>query len=77
MRVYPFDEVCREAKAHADAGLYVFQQFNCAHCGTKQTIDKPNQFHTSGICEECGKETDIEKDGCNYMLIGTPLKFTS
>jgi PHP family Zn ribbon phosphoesterase len=76
MRVYPWDEVCREAKAHADAGLSVFQQFNCAHCGTKQTMEDANVFHTHGTCEECGKLTDIKKDRCNYLLIGSADKFT-
>ena len=76
MKVYDFDEVCRNAKAHADAGRFVFQQFNCAHCGMKQTMEEANVFHTSGICEECGKLTDIKKDGCNFMLIASGSKIT-
>jgi predicted RNA-binding Zn-ribbon protein involved in translation (DUF1610 family) len=69
MKLYPFWEVAKEAHEKAMAGASVFQQFNCAKCGTKQTIDEANRFHKTGQCEECGHITDIEKDGCNYMLI--------
>lgn len=71
MKLYPFDEVAREASKHVQAGHSVFQQFNCAHCGAKQTIDDANKFYTIGECEECGGETDIKKDGCNYMMIAS------
>ena len=70
MRLYDFDECAREAEARMQQGFDVFQQFNCAHCGEKQTIDTPNVFHTHGHCEECGKLTDIKSMGCNYMLVG-------
>jgi len=49
----------------------VHQQFSCARCGSKQTMDTPNVFYTGGRCEECGTETDIRADGCNYMVILT------
>lgn len=70
MNLYPFDECCKEAENRIEQGYSVFQQFNCAHCGAKQTIDEANVFHTIGECEECGNWTDIKKDGCNYLLIG-------
>ena len=69
MKLHPFDEVAHEADLRVQRGHKVFQQFNCAHCGTKQTIEEANRFYTHGICEECGKDTDIKKDGCNYMTI--------
>jgi NAD-dependent SIR2 family protein deacetylase len=71
MKLYPFDEVAVEADKHVQNGHTVFQQFNCAHCGRKQTIDTPNTFHESGVCEECDSVTNIKKDGCNYMLIAS------
>lgn len=71
MNLYPFDECCKEAENRMQQGFDVFQQFNCAHCGAKQTMDDANRFHTRGICEECGRITNIKKDGCNYMLIGS------
>ena len=46
----------------------VYQQFNCAACGTKQTMPDPNVLYTSGRCEECGAVTDIARDGCNYAV---------
>lgn len=69
MNLYPFDKCAKEAEARIQQGFDVFQQFNCAHCGMKQTIDTPNTFHTIGECEECGKWTDIKHNGCNYMLV--------
>ena len=71
MKLHPFDEVCQEAERYANQGHSVFQQFNCAHCGAKQTIDEANRFHTHGKCEKCGQITDIKKDGCNYMLLAS------
>jgi NAD-dependent SIR2 family protein deacetylase len=76
MKLYPFTEVAHEADAHVQRGHTVFQQFNCAHCGTKQTMEEANKFHTTGQCEECGKLTDIKKDGCNFMLIASGSKIT-
>lgn len=70
MKLYPLDECARAAERHMQKGFEVFQQFNCAHCGAKQTVATPNRFYISGSCEECGKLTDIIKDGCNYLLVG-------
>ena len=67
MNVHPFDEVCRNAEAKMAEGWKIFQQFNCAHCGTKQTMPDENKFYTKGRCEECGGVTDIVHDGCNFM----------
>jgi uncharacterized Zn finger protein len=67
MKLHPFDECVRDAKAITDKGHAVYQQFNCAKCGTKQTMELPNTFFTTGKCEECGHVTDIQKNGCNYM----------
>jgi PHP family Zn ribbon phosphoesterase len=51
-----------------DPHIEVFQQFNCAACGTKQTMEEPNVLHTAGKCEECGAITNLRKYGCNYMV---------
>jgi hypothetical protein len=50
-------------------GWIVHQQFNCAHCGVKQTMPDENVFHMLGRCEECGGVTDIKRDGCNFMAV--------
>ena len=69
MKLHPFDDTCVQANKYVQLGYKVFQQFNCAHCGIKQTMEDANVFHKLGKCEECGKETNIEKDGCNYMVM--------
>lgn len=67
MNLYPWDDVVANAEKVMATGADIYQQFNCAHCGTKQTMEQPNKFYTSGLCEECGKETDIRKNGMNFM----------
>jgi transcription elongation factor Elf1 len=66
---YPFQDVVNTANeilaSVPTAQLY--QKFTCAHCGARQTMETPNTFHTTGICEECDSVTDIEARGCNYM----------
>jgi len=69
MNLYPFFSCARQAdELIRTTGALVYQQFNCEHCGTKQTMDVPNKFYTKGDCEECKKTTDIRKNGCNYMV---------
>lgn len=68
MKLHPWNEVLEAADELIKQGIDVYQQFNCAKCGAKQTMDHPNKFHITGICEECGHETDIVKDGMNYMV---------
>lgn len=68
MKLHPFDECVKAAIPYMESGARVYQQFNCAGCGRKQTMSLPNTFFEKGICEECKHETDIKHDGCNYML---------
>jgi Fe2+ or Zn2+ uptake regulation protein len=67
---YPFFEMAATASELIKDGWDVFQKYTCDHCGSRQTMDDANIFHTHGKCEECGKITDIKQRGCNYMLIG-------
>jgi transcription elongation factor Elf1 len=71
MKLHPFAECAAAAKQWADKGANVYQQFNCVGCGKKQTMVEANTFYKLGKCEECGHITNIEKDGCNYMLHAT------
>lgn len=73
MKVYPFDEVAINALKKMGEGWEVFQQFNCAKCGIKQTIEEPNKFFTKGKCEECQHISDLVKDGCNFAAVWTSL----
>jgi hypothetical protein len=69
MKLHPFYETAKEAENIMQSGATVFQQYTCASCGTKQTMETPNVFHKFGRCEECQAITDIEQDGCNYMCV--------
>lgn len=33
-------------------------------------MEEPNVLYKTGTCCQCGHLTDIEKQGCNYMLYG-------
>ena len=70
MKLHPWDEVIAAADDLIGKGIDCYQQFNCEHCGTKQTMDRPNSFHEIGICQECEKATNIRRNGCNYMIHG-------
>jgi hypothetical protein len=50
------------------ATVEVYQQFNCANCGIKQTMPDANVLYTAGKCEECGAITNLRKYGCNYAV---------
>jgi DNA-directed RNA polymerase subunit RPC12/RpoP len=68
MRLHPFAECVRDAFPLMIKGAKIYQQFNCAKCGAKQTMDEANKFFETGRCEECGHITDIKHDGCNYAV---------
>lgn len=67
---YPIPECQKTADEMIAKGMTIFQKFTCQHCGSRQTMDVPNTFFSKGTCEECKKETNIEKRGCNYMAVG-------
>jgi hypothetical protein len=69
MKLHPFWEVADKAHGLMQKGATIYQQFNCANCGVKQTMDKPNRWYKTGQCEECGHITNIEKNGCNMMVL--------
>jgi DNA-directed RNA polymerase subunit RPC12/RpoP len=71
MNVSPFNEVVANAEKRMADGWTIYQQFNCAKCGTKQTMPDANKFYTRGRCEECGHETNIQADGCNFMAVSS------
>lgn len=63
----PLLECAERAQAQIMRGATVHQKWNCSHCGTRQTMERPNAFFTQGICEECGKLTDILECGFSAM----------
>lgn len=67
---YPLMECVRAAEELLkQPNVLVFQKYTCEHCDSRQTVDVPNTFYRSGMCEECMKITDIEKHGCNYLVV--------
>lgn len=65
---YPFHEIADAMWKHAEDGNKCFQKFTCTNCGKRLTIEVPNSMFRTGSCDSCGHITDIEKQGCNYML---------
>ena len=65
----PFKEAVDKALDMINRGCHVYQKFTCVNCGERQTIDTPNKFYKLGICEECKYQTDIEAQGCGFMLV--------
>jgi hypothetical protein len=45
-------------------GFTVHQQFVCVHCDAEQTMGEPNVLYESGMCEECGKVTNLRERDC-------------
>lgn len=64
---YPIHECLAQANEQVLLGHVVHQKWTCRHCGSRQTMEEPNKFHTSGRCEECQQITVIQR--CNYLLI--------
>jgi hypothetical protein len=62
---FPIDAVAAKAKQMHAAGWDVHQKWTCRHCGSRQTMETPNQFYRQGICEECKRTTQITE--CNYL----------
>jgi hypothetical protein len=67
MNLHPFEDVAANANRKIREGWTVYQQWNCRHCGSKQTMPDANVFYKLGKCEECNRVTDIEAEGCNFM----------
>jgi hypothetical protein len=68
MKIHPWQEVCAHANEVIGKGGDVYQQWNCQHCGAKQTMPDKNTFYMFGDCEECGKRTDIKTNGHNFSV---------
>ena len=69
MANHPMYDCIRSADELISQGHTVHQKFTCEKCGSRQTIEIPNVFFTSGKCEECKHVTNIQLKGCNYLAI--------
>jgi acetone carboxylase gamma subunit len=65
---YPFSEIAKSVKREADLGHLCYQKFTCAGCGQRLTMEAPNVLYRTGTCDKCGHVTDIEAQGCNFMI---------
>jgi len=65
---HPFSVIEAAVKVHAAAGRLCYQKYTCEKCKQRLTMEEPNVLYKTGSCETCGHVTDIEKQGCNYLL---------
>lgn len=63
----PFADAVYGANQKIKKGFDVYQKWWCEYCGARQTMPTRNHFYAQGICEECGRTTNIVANGCNYM----------
>lgn len=68
---HPFYETVDAANKEIAKGHTVWQKFTCANCSSRQTMGTPDTFYKTGTCEECNHITNIEKDGCNFIMLMT------
>jgi len=67
VKLHPINECIEVAKSWREQGLDTYQQFLCAKCGEKNTVEEKNTFFAEGRCGDCGYVTNLRKTGCNYM----------
>jgi len=66
---YPFYLVTQKAEEIIQTGAAVFQKFTCGGCGNRLTMEVPNVFYKEGTCDKCDFVTNIELQGCNYLIV--------
>jgi hypothetical protein len=64
---FPFWDALHRAADLIDKGATVHQTFTCATCHVRLTVEAENQFVRTATCEHCGKVTNIEARGCNFI----------
>ena len=58
------EELMENMKKQINNGCICYVKFTCLNCGSRQTAETPNTFHTEGYtCEECGKRSYPKKWG--------------
>lgn len=68
---YPFWDVAKQVDVllKNNDNCDIHQKFTCANCGERLTIEQPNVMHKIGTCDKCNHVTNIEQQGCNYLVI--------
>lgn len=67
-RDYPFYEMVAKAAAVIESGGTVYQKFTCEKCHNRLAMDDANMFHKTGHCDKCGHITNLEVNGCGFMV---------
>ena len=70
---YPINDLAKTMTKAMARGAQVYMKFTCDYCGSRQTIDTPNQLYTQGKCEECNSVTDLARKGGNLIIV-QPIK---
>jgi hypothetical protein len=65
---YPLSEIVPACEELIKDGAVIYQKWTCRGCGRRLTANNPNTITAYCHCEECGKITDIQKYGCNYLV---------
>lgn len=58
------------AKKWLIAGFHVHQKWDCQFCKSRETMDLANRFFTKGVCQQCGKTSEIKVSG--FMTMNSP-----
>lgn len=67
-----FYKIVAEAEALvAEGNSTIFQKFTCEICLARQTMDRPNALYKTGKCDECGHISNLERNGCGFMLVAS------
>ena len=66
---YPLDEIEKSFKRHRLHGGVCFQKFTCSGCHRRLTVSEPFKIYTQGTCDNCNAVTNIEEQGCNFIMI--------
>ena len=69
IKMHPWAQVKKNFEANCEAGAYCLQSWTCVHCGAIQRMSQVNGWFNVGGCENCGKDTDLVKHGCNFTLM--------
>lgn len=67
----PFYEIVDEVEMMVELGATCFQKFTCLACRARETMTEPNTFYKTGKCDECGYITNLEVEGCGFMLVAS------
>lgn len=67
---HPFHEVAENMTEQiTKKNAICFQIWTCERCGARQQMERANAMFTEGVCENCEHVTNLERTGCNFLLM--------